>query len=1174
MRRPCLDLTGFLVNAPSLFDEEATQDEDVEPDIACGPHSGAIRRFQFDNGDKLSCVRWDSQFHITSTDIIRALVHRFEGIKRPVVNIKKFEEGVFSDLRCLKPGVDARLELPRSEFLELLYKHHCVRTQKKQKVFYWTSVPHDQLFREALERDLKREAMGIEPTTKITGDADPSSFVVVGGVELPLSVPPTLAAHMCLGSAPGAASLAQTRVSTALVTTSAAARVNSDFPSSREQQPSPAQPPTSSRSDAYIANGNGMASSACAPASQPAPHTEPFGSRSQQFDSSASGQQAAAAAAATSASRADAYRNGASQPTLSEYVTGRSGGAGEAAGPHSAAKGSLAESSNGSALPPGFVPLNDNWTGADFNTLHKKATEMYADYNQYQPTPTPHHSPKGGATTDEGLLELLSGDPNALVTQNNIGDFSSVLEQILGGSGRIQECTQDQSGSLSAQILPFNSPQSLFPPLHVDIATTRPALNAGEATSLVSGGIHTASMDVETGHGMASRSAGMMDSMTSSPSAVSMANSQQISSDQTPDVAAAPRFDGQQVSAGQLSMNELDRLLASVTASNAAPLTSGGPTTAPVGMQGNMSSRFDSQPLSGMMPLFGVAPAFDNVPDSTRSLSDEGLLTQTAVEARPSADEQRPIDAVKQLWLNQKPAAAPTPRSTRFSRYHPYLKTMARIAHRGSPSLLNRVPSTADPNVAAAAVNAMVATAGRGTISSLAGFPTSESPAVMSQMSASIALDGGSTGLSFGDISGLAAPASIASDPGHELGSGKPQPRAKRKGKTCDEDDQPRRYPCTFAGCTKLFKRHEHLKRHFRTHTGERPYQCPAPDCGKGFARMDNLNQHIRTHVNRKTAHRGPARTSVDSAARQGSQMHGFADSDGGEHMFAPVSHSDGGTVAAGGRLESLGEGLPNGGTSVAAYVSAAGLPVIEATTSGAFGRSIAAGLSTVEMPVAATAHASAGEMRATMPDELSLMGREWFTSNFSGPSEQQQQQPVLQSPPLESNVVSMLRKISKGNRARATPLAVADIGARPKNEQQQAFTPYGPSSELALNATIDESVSGDAPSSGLMRTLSVESNTSSINPIWLASFLAQDQRGQPAANTTAQMAGSSRPASLKRHLDEDVSMNGSSSSNDGSPRPMSASGSERSGAPMTGGVGANKFVRSGLTTKSHIMPV
>src|SRR6185436_2712300 len=36
---------------------------------------------------------------------------------------------------------------------------------KKQKVFYWFSVPHDRLFLDALERDLKREKIGIEPTT-------------------------------------------------------------------------------------------------------------------------------------------------------------------------------------------------------------------------------------------------------------------------------------------------------------------------------------------------------------------------------------------------------------------------------------------------------------------------------------------------------------------------------------------------------------------------------------------------------------------------------------------------------------------------------------------------------------------------------------------------------------------------------------------------------------------------------------------------------------------------------------------------------------------------------------------------------------------------------------------------------------------------------------------------
>ena len=75
-------------------------------------------------------------------------------------NSKKFEEGIFSDLRNLKSGTDASLEEPKSPFLDFLYKNNCIRTQKKQKVFYWYSVPHDRLFLDALERDLKREKMG------------------------------------------------------------------------------------------------------------------------------------------------------------------------------------------------------------------------------------------------------------------------------------------------------------------------------------------------------------------------------------------------------------------------------------------------------------------------------------------------------------------------------------------------------------------------------------------------------------------------------------------------------------------------------------------------------------------------------------------------------------------------------------------------------------------------------------------------------------------------------------------------------------------------------------------------------------------------------------------------------------------------------------------------------
>ncbi|KAK1003902.1 hypothetical protein LTR54_007666 [Friedmanniomyces endolithicus] len=84
---------------------------------------------------------------------------------RPVKNAKKFEEGIFSDLRNLKSGTDASLEEPKSAFLDFMYKNNCIRTQKKQKVFYWYSVPHDRLFLDALERDLKREKMGQEPTT-------------------------------------------------------------------------------------------------------------------------------------------------------------------------------------------------------------------------------------------------------------------------------------------------------------------------------------------------------------------------------------------------------------------------------------------------------------------------------------------------------------------------------------------------------------------------------------------------------------------------------------------------------------------------------------------------------------------------------------------------------------------------------------------------------------------------------------------------------------------------------------------------------------------------------------------------------------------------------------------------------------------------------------------------
>lgn len=129
-----------------------------------------IRRFLLPTGEYVSCVLWNNLFHISGTDIVRCLSFRFQAFGRPVKNSKKFEEGIFSDLRNLKSGTDASLEEPKSPFLDFMYKNNCIRTQKKQKVFYWYSVPHDRLFLDALERDLKREKMGQEATTEAVNE--------------------------------------------------------------------------------------------------------------------------------------------------------------------------------------------------------------------------------------------------------------------------------------------------------------------------------------------------------------------------------------------------------------------------------------------------------------------------------------------------------------------------------------------------------------------------------------------------------------------------------------------------------------------------------------------------------------------------------------------------------------------------------------------------------------------------------------------------------------------------------------------------------------------------------------------------------------------------------------------------------------------------------------------
>jgi hypothetical protein len=63
-----------------------------------------------------------------------------------------------------------------------------------------------------------------------------------------------------------------------------------------------------------------------------------------------------------------------------------------------------------------------------------------------------------------------------------------------------------------------------------------------------------------------------------------------------------------------------------------------------------------------------------------------------------------------------------------------------------------------------------------------------------------------------------------------------------------DSAGEPRVYVCPYETCKRPFRRLEHLRRHHRTHTQERPYACNR--CPRRFARQDNLTNHLRIHEN------------------------------------------------------------------------------------------------------------------------------------------------------------------------------------------------------------------------------------------------------------------------------------------------------------------------------------
>ncbi|KAF3761783.1 hypothetical protein M406DRAFT_281862 [Cryphonectria parasitica EP155] len=82
---------------------------------------------------------------------------------------------------------------------------------------------------------------------------------------------------------------------------------------------------------------------------------------------------------------------------------------------------------------------------------------------------------------------------------------------------------------------------------------------------------------------------------------------------------------------------------------------------------------------------------------------------------------------------------------------------------------------------------------------------------------------------------------------------------------------KPKTLPCRF--CDKWFRRVEHVQRHERTHTKEKPFACTWDSCGKSFGRRDLLVRHEKlVHLNEGNKDGAPSTTTRQRKASTATQ--------------------------------------------------------------------------------------------------------------------------------------------------------------------------------------------------------------------------------------------------------------------------------------------------------------
>ncbi|KAH6608859.1 c2h2 transcription factor [Trichoderma cornu-damae] len=149
-----------------------------------------------------------------------------------------------------------------------------------------------------------------------------------------------------------------------------------------------------------------------------------------------------------------------------------------------------------------------------------------------------------------------------------------------------------------------------------------------------------------------------------------------------------------------------------------------------------------------------------------------------------------------------------------------------------------------------------------------------------------------------------------------EDGAGSDAESLNADGSRSNKKKKSQRFYCTdYPPCNLSFTRSEHLARHIRKHTGERPFQC---HCSRRFSRLDNLRQHAQTvHVNEDIP--------IDSLAATGSRFQRQIRTDrvrqAGNRARASTGGSAGGPVR--GHSKSLSTSSISSITSVGSAYSA-----------------------------------------------------------------------------------------------------------------------------------------------------------------------------------------------------------------------------------------------------------